>query len=612
MSIKKRKRRVEYWDGKLRTKDNEMLVEKRKLIREKKWKGESRVPNTSLVLKLALLFSALFFVISSIIFFLSFVENNKSVVTPSKVLVDVTIQRIVDYGKNTPIDIKIVNTNPVPLQNVVVDIEYPEGVLKEDGVLNNRIDIIPAHSGSASLRDTIQIFRNTTVPTVIPVSISYSIPGSSSPFIVNEEVIVSVKNAPIDLSFTSPKTISQGVETEAVLVVRNVSDTAHTVFVELEYPAFFTFSSSLPSPIRGTNNTWIFSNMKPGSSRSISLSGLFSSSQDLLLAIRAQASIELFQDNNFFNAAQTTTAFALRPSFAVVDILFGRNITGDVIVNSDEMVRGTLQWRSLSSQTIQDLEITLHFSGNGFSVNSIRGGNDAFFDGNKSTLLWNGTIDERLVSVSPGASGSLSFSFQTLSTGIFGLEETNRAVHLGVTVRGKTESGKTESIHIPIVASAKLKTQITLVSETRYSSGSGKIQNTGPTPPQRGETTTYSLHYTIKNEGNTLEDVTLTIPLASRTQWRNTIAQSDERVTYDSEARSFVWHIGRIEGLGIGSSRTLEVQVAVNPESISLDNDINTLSLTQRGVLEGVDSFTKQALSQTVNHLTTRLPLNER
>lgn len=611
MSLEDKKRRVRYWNGKLVTRESKVRVDKHaEGIYFQKWKPNKKKSRTAELVWWSFLFSFLFFLVSGVILFVSLLDNRNNVISPDKVLVEFDIPSTTDYGKSTPASVRIFNTNAVSLNDLTITIPYPPGVQrtnnsKEKKYVKN-VDTV-GRDQEYNAEVSLVIKSGSDKPLVIPLSLEYSIPGSDARFTIQREKSVSIRGIPVEINFQSTGDISEGSPaTVEMHIINKDPTTTHNIRVEMMYPSGFTVQSTTPTSYSGRSNTWDLRRMSPGETRVISVGGIFTSTRDVVLTMRATASLVV--DDRYRVITTASTPITVNSAFMSASVSFkqsgGRSKN---IASPNSFVRGIVRWQSLSSEVLRDVEIIARFSGNGINVQSLEVENRGLFDGNRQQVTWNKITNPEIKEISPNQKGDIDFGFKTLPAGIVEIETQHRYVSVDLILNGITGTGIRETISFPNIAQVQLATALSLLAETRYSSG--KLKNTGPRNLEVDKETTLSLYFFIKNQGNILEDMTMTIPLIAQTKWKNVVVQNGERVEYDPDTHSIKWNIGQIEGLGSGSSRTLEVQVSVVPTI--LDEKDKTLPLTKDGRLSGIDSFTKQPISTYIQPLMTRLPRNE-
>jgi len=137
--------------------------------------------------------------------------------------------------------------------------------------------------------------------------------------------------------------------------------------------------------------------------------------------------------------------------------------------------------------------------------------------------------------------------------------------------------------------------------------------NSGPLPPKKGETTTYTIIWQAKNYYNNVENVKVKATLSKNV---NLVAgkispeEEIERFTFDSQSREIVWDIGELNvGQGIfDSAPTIAFQVALTPDSAQKGQ---TPEIIREAKITAEDSWTKESLEATAPAIDTTLPDDE-
>ena len=142
-----------------------------------------------------------------------------------------------------------------------------------------------------------------------------------------------------------------------------------------------------------------------------------------------------------------------------------------------------------------------------------------------------------------------------------------------------------------------------VVGSALYSTSA--VRNSGPLPPQAGKETTYALKYFLKNSGNDVSQVELTVPLGRGvvlTDVTAGIALSEWE--YDEYAHSVLVRIPQLTASGPRSSRSIEFQVAVKPQVRDVGQH---LVLAKRATYRARDTYIDEYVEGSVAQLTTEI-----
>src|SRR5262249_19390382 len=156
-------------------------------------------------------------------------------------------------------------------------------------------------------------------------------------------------------------------------------------------------------------------------------------------------------------------------------------------------VNGSITWSNNTTDPLSNVEIDLKLDGPMLSSASVESP-DGFYQSSNSTLQWTSAQEPALAQVAPGASGTLNFSFDTLSPGASGTLYTNPTIALTLSVTG-TRQGQSISGQQQVSNADTTKivfaSAVALSAQSFYSQG--PFQNSGPTPPRAESPTTYTI-----------------------------------------------------------------------------------------------------------------------
>jgi hypothetical protein len=123
----------------------------------------------------------------------------------------------------------------------------------------------------------------------------------------------------------------------------------------------------------------------------------------------------------------------------------------------------------------------------------------------------------------------------------------------------------------------------------------GPFNNSGPVPPQVGETTTYTLHISIQNTTNDIEEASFQAALPAYVEIRSNTSPADADINYNDISGRLSWDIGSIPA-GAGFTQPVKeafVQIELIPSSSHRGLELPLLADPS---ISGVDSFTGEMI----------------
>ncbi len=550
-------------------------------------------------LKLALLgvaFFGLAMVVSS--FFLVFGRNSISGDNISLVL---TIPFTIGGGEELPIQVGVRNDNSVPMESATLIIEYPLGTKSADDekrdLFTERIPLETIKAGETlNMPLKIAVFGEENEEKIIKASIEYQVQGSGARFFKEADPqSFRISSAPISFKVDGVKSISSGQETSLTLtVVSNSLSPVSEVLVKAEYPVGFQFKRSTPETSDG-NNTWMIPNVEPGSSHTITITGVIDGQDNDTYVMNFSAGIPNDRDKNTFASvfANAATEFAIEPSFIDIDVRLNSSPDRTVSVSRDLDVSGKINVRNTLTDSVYDMRAVATFSGNAFLDSGIRG--SGFFESQADRMVWDVANMNRFSEIKPG--DDITLSFDILPNSAI-LKNPFVDVKVDVFARRVSEANVAEELLGSVERTARVGGVTSLVSAVeRKTQG---LVDTGPVPPQVGETTTYTIALRIDNETNDIRATRVIGNLPIYVNWLNKTS-GDGKFEYNQTNKQVTWTPGEV---GANTDATATFQVSILP---SVSQIGTTPVLFSRQTLQATDVFTGKPVQAVASERTTTL-----
>ena len=124
-----------------------------------------------------------------------------------------------------------------------------------------------------------------------------------------------------------------------------------------------------------------------------------------------------------------------------------------------------------------------------------------------------------------------------------------------------------------------------------------------------GESTEYTIHWTLKNSATDLRDVEVKTTLPPDVQWTGlTQSAADATLRYAQESREVVWRLPRIRAMK-GSLGDPPLEVVFQIAAIPGETHVGQFQrLTNETTVRAIDEFTGLLLSLTAAGVDTSLP----
>lgn len=546
-------------------------------------------------------FAGIFFIISFIFFVISlgaagylfyFGGNSVSV---DKIDIDILGPTAIAGGDTVSLSLTITNRNPVSIENATIEISFPSGTLRADGTLaaypRYTENIGTLSSGESVTRSVKAIIF---VGAVLPISFSFGTDGSNSNFVKKDEYALAISSTPLSVSVDAlSETVSGKLLTFTLNVRSNAAVPLDNVILSGTFPFGFSVSeSSLPL----SGSSFILGTMKPGASRTVTLTGTLSgqdreqrvfhftvgtskSSSDQTLSVKYMAQ----------EAAVTITA-----PFIAASISINGDIRADAVVAPGSLQNATVSYANTLALGVANAEVTVALSGSGIDYDSIRTTN-GFYRSSDRAVIFNKDTDPSLAMLAPGASGIGSFTFSTLPSGSPGASP---SITFTTSVSGTRigERNVPEQVSASATKTVKIATAVALSASSLHSSGT--IANRGSIPPRAGLETTYTIQLNARNGGSTIADGMVSATLPTYISYTG-ITAGVGSFSYDSSSRTVSWSIGN---LSRGANVEGAFQVSLTP---STSQNGSAPFLTGPFTFSGYDRFAGVQVSASADPVNT-------
>ncbi len=279
----------------------------------------------------------------------------------------------------------------------------------------------------------------------------------------------------------------------------------------------------------------------------------------------------------------------------------------DRTVPYGEVQHVSLAYENTSSEELKDVSIRLFAEGGATGTNPIdwskleqsssgtRIGNAIVWDKKSSPVF------EKMV---PQADGVLEFSVPLVSSA----SSTADQLKVQFIAEAQMTIGNTTIRRIIRTSPRELRfrSDVSLVSEARYSSEEGAPVGSGPLPPTIGQTTRYRVNWVLGKTIHELKNVRVTAELPKRAEWSGVASTTAGELTYDADKRLIVWTLNRmpkdIEEESVG------FDVAFTPGEVDMGRFGQLLGEAR---LEATDVDISEPLVQVRPRLSTDLPEDE-
>jgi len=548
-----------------------------------------------------------FFIISAIFFigalgfaFYKFSSDDLSV-SNDKIDINIIGNAFTKGGDVLPLQIEITNKNNAKLELADLVVEYPKGAEDNDTeVVRLPKDVIGTiKPGETIIRSVeVKLFGKEKSIRNIKVSLEYHPEGSNAIFTKDKYYPVTISIAPLSLIVDGPtSTTSNQPISFRVTATLNTSLPEESPILQITYPNNFVFDSAIPAPIVG-NSVWDLSSLTPTNPIVVEVKGRLIGQDGDEQVFHAYAGTSGGSNQSVVNVVYSSVLqkVSIERPFLEANILVNGADQDDYAVSGGSAVSVEIKWANNLTTRITDGQIIASLSGNAFDRNAVSS-TSGFYDSANNQIIWDRNSSASLADISPGETGSVSFSFKPVS--LVGTTLKDPAVSIKVSIKGREPIlGSTyNDINNFTEKTVKLLSNFQIASSASYASGS--------MPPKAETETYYVVTWTLSNTANNISGAEARSSLPIYVKWVNIISGETEKITYNEVTRDVVWNIGSVDpNTGINSNREASFIIAIKP---SLSQVGTVPQLMKELYLSGTDSFTKTTINDTKGPITTSI-----
>jgi hypothetical protein len=565
--------------------------------------------------KKGLSFAAKFFIMALAFFIIAFAAaayfffGGGNIISPQNIDMQIVTPSLVDSGKQGSVQVLIDNRNTAALTLVDMLVDYPSGTRDPANptqpLTHTRTSIGTIDSGQQIKKAADGIFYGAEgSQQKVTVTLEYSVAGSNAVYEKTADATFLIGSSPVSLSIQTPTDVVAGQPfTVDVTVQSNASTPLQNVVVQGQYPFGFTPTSVSPTASAG-NTFWKLGTMQPGSSQVLHLTGTLDGQEGDTRVLRFAVGSNTDSTDSTIEVPILTVpqTLTVRKPFISAKIAINGATGKNIAVSAGKPVEGTVTWTNNLTTAVSNVQLVLTLTGPALDKQSV-GASGGFYQSQNGTITWGPSQDAELASVAPGQTGSLQFSFSTLSPGAGGTLITNPTISMSLGVQGTRQDSASAPEQVSNVASASatLASQLSLASQALHFTG--PIPNTGAMPPKAESDTSYTINWTVKNSSNTIGNAVVTTQLPPYVRY---VSAGQSGVTYDSNSRIVTWNLGDLPaGIGYSSpAKQTYFQIILTPSASQIGS---APALTGNVVLKGQDRFANVAVEADANPATTLL-----
>lgn len=558
---------------------------------------------------------------ASIIFFLGAVSffgyyfligGGSLAAAPGNIGISVAGPPQIEGGTPTELQVIVQNRNKVSLELADLIVTYPEGTRSPTDFVTDlpsqRISLGTIEPGGTRQGTVSAVFAGHEGEHAdVKVELEYRIQGSSAIFVTATGYDVVFSSSALSLAVDGNTETISGQPVELVVSISsNANAPVRDVLLSAQYPFGFKFSSASPAPL--TNGVWEIGDLSPGQKRTVTIRGTLAGEQGDDRVFHFSAGTRTSEATSVIETSLAANTFPISISkpFLGLSVSVGGAAGSNVTVSPGDNVVVSIAWQNNLPTAVTDAVIVAKLSGiviDGATVHTI----DGFYRSSDEIMIWDKTTSGgKLANLTPGARGSVGFSFQ-MPKGEALKDIVNPRLNLSINAAGKriSETGVPENLQ----ASASQK--ITLASELGFTAQglyyANPFGSVGPMPPKAGSETTYAMVFTVTNTTNRISGAKVTAHLPPYVRWVGIYSPSSENISFNQNDGTVTWNLGTVEpgaGLQGVSPRQAAIAIGFTPSTSQIGQEP---PLLQSISFSGTDEATNAPITRTVKNVTTNI-----
>lgn len=561
---------------------------------------------------LAMFFAAsLIFLIVAGAFALNYLRTSSATVSASEIDLQVTGPQTLLAGEVIELQIVAANRSEGTLDLTDLLIEYPKGARSASDFTQDLItDRLPIGklSPRSIRRGTIRavLLGKDGERQTIKLSLEYRVKGGDVIYTKETSYSVLLTAGALTISVVANKEATTGQETDLeATITSHAVTTLHDVLLKVQYPFGFTQTESAPEAT--ADGIWELGDFFPGELRKVHIRGRIvgEDSDKRIFKFSAGTRIDKEKQELETPLISYNHNVVIKDPFLATELLINGEAPELFTFQPGVQAKGELKFKNSLNVPITGATIAVTLGGTALNKAGVKV-EHGFYRSTDSIILWDQQSSEQLKSMTPGKSGTLNFTIQTLPEDeLQHVDNPSVTFDLHAAGRRLTEKGVPENMQATSSHVTKVGTKVTLTAEGKYFTS--PFPKRGPLPPRVEVETIYGMTLELKNTSNKVINAEVTAILPPNVRWTGVRTPAAENIEFDDRLNTITWHVDQlISGAGVAGEPTRSVSFAIGlvPSASQLNEEPDLMRSIK---FKGVDSFTGDVVEQTIATVNTRL-----
>ena len=490
----------------------------------------------------------------------------------------------VELAKEFEYIVRYKNNGDFLLEEPKLIFEYPkEAILPENRPLWQQItleDIYPGEEKTISFK--AKLLGQEGQKLVAKATLSYRPKNLKARYESTTTLTTQIKSVPLTFEFDLPSKIESGKKfIFRINYFSNLDYPLTDLRIQMDYPLDFEFISSLPKSLE--KNEWVVPVLNQFQGGKIEIEGKIFGEVGEAKIFRAKLGI--FKEGEFILLKQIQKGLEIiKPS-----IYLRQEINGNpqYIALPGDWLHYEIYFKNIGDKELTNLFLISQLEGEAFDFQTIRSDLGQTEPGSNSVIFdWRRV--SKLQYLAPLEEGKVDFWIKLKDD-------------LGP-VKEPVLKNKVFISQVKEEFLTKISSKLEIVQKGYFQDD--VFGNTGPIPPQVGQTTSYTIIWQAKNYYSLVKDVKIKALLPSGVELTGKIFPEEEisKFSFDSQSREIVWSVGDLDRR---KEKSIAFQVAFTPQEFDRGQ---TPEIISEAKIIGEDSWTGKILEATAEAINTTLP----
>ncbi|MDD3399659.1 MAG: hypothetical protein PHF07_01285 [Candidatus Pacebacteria bacterium] len=484
--------------------------------------------------------------------------------------------------------VKYKNNGNVRLEEPILTFEFPDysvpsggGSLRKEMVLQ---DIYPGQEETFHFR--VRLVGSAGELKKAKAWLSYKPKNLNARYESETSFTTKIGTVPLTLDLDLPSRIESGKELSFNLnYFSNVDYPISNLAIRMEYPSDFEFQSASPSPL--DSSEWEVGLLNKAEGGRIEVTGTIMGQIEEEKMFKAQ--LGSWQDGNFVLLKESIRAVRIvTPSLYISQQING---SPQYIANPGDTLHYEVIFKNIGSEAFNNLFLVARLEGAAFDFDTLRAPLGEFESGDNSIVFdWRRVSDLQFLDAQE--EGKVEFWIDLKED--FGAQNKNPVIKNNVYLsQARQEFANKVNTLVEIGQRGYFVDEI--------------FGNSGPLPPEVGQTTTYTITWQAKNYYSDVDNMQVSATLGRNVSLTGRIFPEGTNLTYDSVSREVVWKLDNLDaGKGVtGAGPNVSFQVRFSPDSSQIGTVPNIIGPAE---ITGEDQFTGFTVEGTDEAINAALP----